>query len=196
MFSSMVPKTVWNILRIFLQIEQNNLLQSMIQFFPLNTVKVAVNASYQSSYSGFIFQNTFLLIEIFIFWFSIGFPSKQFWIHLPIPIPHKRLSAIFCRIRSKIQHQWLEIKWSHERNSEFYPNRCHHNCILKLLNICYVRTNAFIFWFFQAKKSQSHLLCCENLWPEKAPEKDTIFPNDQASLDTSWDVGWKDRNLV
>lgn len=113
---------------------------------------------YQSSYSGFIFQNTILLIKIFIFWFSVGFPSKQFWIHLPIPIPHKRLSAIFCRVGSKIQHQWLEIKWSHKRNSEFYPNRFHHNCILKLLDICYFRTNVFIFFFF--KRKSLSLTCC------------------------------------
>lgn len=132
---------------VYLQIEQNHPLQRMMQFFSLNTVKVAVNASHQSSYSGFIFQNRFLLIEIFIFQFSIGFPSEQFWIHLPIPIPHKRLSAISCRMGSKIQHQWLEIKWSHKRNSEFYPNCCHHDCILKLLDMCYFETNAFIYFF-------------------------------------------------
>jgi len=53
--------------------EQNHLLQRMIQDFTLNTVKPAVNIPYQSSYSGFIFQNRFLLIVVFIFCFSIAF---------------------------------------------------------------------------------------------------------------------------
>lgn len=145
-------------MRVFLQIEQNHLLQRMIQFFPLNTAKVAVNASYQSSYSGFIFQNRFLLIEIFIFWFSVSFPSKQFAVLNPFtqPIPHKGLSAISCRIGRKIQHQWLEIKWSHKRNSEFYPNRCHHNCILKLLDICYFRKKVKK----KKKEKTPGLTCC------------------------------------